>query len=680
MQQDQLPAIMKRHPILSQYLTPFFLTVIALSAAIASLGNPASHEDKIEAPGFELIGGGSIANLPLKSTHVDVAIAGIIAEVHVTQVYANTGGTPIEALYVFPGSTHSAVHGLEFRTEGRTIKAQIQERAAAKAGYERAKSAGQRATLLEQHRPNVFQMSVANIAPGAEIEVMLSYTEELQPNDRIYEFVFPGPVGPRYNRSNDHEPVNHWTTNPHLAAGTVNPAALDLNLSLNAGMPLAKIECPTHDTKITFPDANSANLSLRHSADSDGTNRDIIVRYQLAGQKVATGLTLHEGTDEHFFLLQVQPPASPANETIVPKDFVFVVDVSVSMHGFPLDTAKRLMRELFAELKTDDVFNVLLFAGASQTFQPQSVPATPQNLDRAAAWLEHQSGGGGTELLPALQRALALPRDTTHSRSMILITDGFVDIETEVFDLISKRLNDANIFAFGIGSSVNRHLIEGIAHVGRGEPFIVTNPSECSVMTAKLKKQLASPVLSGIKVESAGIELYDLQPAILPDVFADRPIHLIGKYRGKAQGRISVTGNAGRHPWKATVDVTAAASEGTNNPALRALWAREKVRLLSDYAKLSPTAERTREITTLGLTYSLLTDYTSFLAVDTVPQSKAASPAMTIAQPSPLPQGVSALASSGQSISASGSTPEPGVASLLLFSVLALMFQRQRRG
>ncbi|MCB1211007.1 MAG: VWA domain-containing protein [Verrucomicrobiales bacterium] len=639
---------------------------------------PSSYEDKIAPPGFEIIGGGKVTDLPLKSTHAQVNIAGIIAEVTLTQVYANTGSTPIDALYVFPGSTRAAVHGLEFRTEGRTVKAQIQEKAAAKAGYERAKAEGKRTTLLEQHRPNVFQMSLANIAPGAEIEVVLTYTEELQPTDRTYEFIFPGPVGPRYSRAPDSGSQETWVKNPHLAQGTMNPATLHLNLTVHAGMPIENIACPTHDVNITFPDAQSAALTLLHSTTSDATNRDLIVRYRLAGNKVATGLTLHEGTDENFFLLQVQPPAAPSKTAIVPKDFLFVIDVSGSMNGFPLETAKKLMRDLFADLRDEDVFNVLLFAGASQTFQPQSVPATAENITQASDWIQRQSGGGGTELLPALQRALALPKDATHSRSILLITDGFVDIETDVFDLLTRRLNESNIFAFGIGSSVNRHLIEGIAHVGRGEPFIVTNPSEATTMAARLRKHLAAPVLTGLKVEVEGMEIYDLQPAILPDVFADRPVHLIGKYRGKPSGALRLTGQAGHQPWTATIDVAAALKSGTTNPALRSLWAREKVRVLSDYARLSPTAERTREITTLGLTYSLLTDYTSFLAVDDRPQTLTAA-ATPVLQPSPLPQGVSSMASSGTSVSASGTTPEPGVASLLLFSILTLMLQRQRK-
>jgi Ca-activated chloride channel family protein len=641
---------------------------------------PNPYEDKIAPPGFEIVGGGKVSDLPLKSTQVQATIAGFIAQVTLTQVYANTGSTPIEAIYVFPGSTHAAVHGLEFRTEGRTIKAQIQEKAAAQAGYQRAKAQGKRTTLLEQHRPNVFQMSLANISPGAEIEVVLTYTEELQPTDRTYEFIFPGPVGPRYSRAQDAatSQAQPWVKNPHLAQGTVNPATLNLNLTVHAGMPIENIACPTHDVNITFPDSQSAALTLIHNTQTDATNRDLIVRYQLAGQKVATGLTLHEGAEENFFLLQVQPPAAPTSASIVPKDLLFVIDVSGSMNGFPLETAKKLMRDLFADLRENDLFNVLLFAGASQTFQPQSVPATAENLAQAADWIQRQSGGGGTELLPALQRALALPKDTTHSRSILLITDGFVDIEPEVFDLLSKRLNDANIFAFGIGSSVNRHLIEGIAHVGRGEPFIVTNPAEATTMAARLRKHLAAPVLAGLKVEVDGMEIYDLQPAILPDVFADRPIDLIGKYRGKPTGSLRLSGQAGHQPWKATIDVAAAAKHGTTNPALRSLWAREKVRLLSDYARLSPTAERTREITTLGLTYSLLTDYTSFLAVDDRPQTLAAA-ATPVTQPAPLPQGVSALASSGTAVSASGTTPEPGVASLLLLSVLTLMLQRQRK-
>lgn len=679
----------------------------AEASNIASAASP-PPTDRSEAPYFTVEGtqGERVDAFPLKSTRVSARLSGIIAEVEVTQLYANEAEAPLEAVYVFPGSTRAAVHGLEMRIGERLIRAEIQERDTARAGYEKARAERRQASLLEQERPNVFRMSVANIVPGAEVEVRLRYSEVLRPEERVYEWVFPAVVGPRYSRP-DTKPGS-WVANPYLREGAPTPARFSLDLSLRAGMKLQSLVCASHDADIRFLNEAAAELSLHEGVTAD---RDVVVRYQLAGNKVATGLLLDRREDESFFLLNVQPPARVPPERTLPREYVFIIDVSGSMNGFPLRSAQLLMADLLAGLRDQDRFNVLTFAAGSTLLSPESLPASPEKIARAQTLVRDQRGSGGTELLPALQRALSLPRAAEDmARCVVLVTDGYVDVEPAAFDLIREKLGEASFFTFGIGSSVNRHLLEGLARLGGGEPFVVLNEREARAQAGRFLTYIAAPVLTRVRVDFEGFDASDIQPATPtnayadrpypdlpglatasvtpPDVYADRPVLLTGKWRGEPRGRIRVTGLAAGRPYEAWIDVAAEAAKpgALSNPALRPLWAREKTRELADYAGLSEREKnRTRaEVTALGLKYHLLTEFTSFLAADASAPPvlpNAAGQLASVRQPLPLPHGVSQSAANPAAISITGnagSTPEPGLTSLLLLSLAALWLQRRR--
>jgi Ca-activated chloride channel family protein len=582
----------------------------------------------------------STDQLPLKSTEVKVNIAGVIADVKVMQIYTNTGTRPIEAIYVFPASTRAAVYGMKMTIGERTIVAEIKEREQARQEYEEAKRVGKSASLLEQQRPNVFQMNVANILPGDEINVELSYTELLVPTDGVYEFLYPTVVGPRYSDQPEATapPSEQWVSNPYLYEGETPKSTFEISVALAAGLPVQEMTCSSHKVNINYEGSTLANVKLEES-EQYGGNRDFILKYRLSGGQVESGLLLYEGKPENFFLLMVQPPKRVTVDQIPPREYIFILDVSGSMHGFPLDTTKTLLTDLIGNIRPTDLFNILLFSFGSGLLSKQSLPATPENVRKGIDLIRGQSGSGGTELLPALQRALSLPGAEGISRTIVIVTDGYVSVETEAFDLIRNHLGDANMFAFGIGSSVNRFLIEGMARVGMGEPFIVTHPNEAPAEADKLRHYIQSPVLTQIKIAFDKFEVYDVEPVSIPDVLAERPVIVFGKWREQPTGKIAIRGFSGTQPYEKTLDVSEVRPLETNS-ALRYLWARHRIALLSDYNNLQKNDERVREITNLGLTYNLLTAYTSFVAIDSEIRRKGED-VTTIKQPLPLPQGVS---------------------------------------
>jgi len=659
----------------SRFLLPLACLLLLLAPTLTAGRTGYEPPGKTLAPYFFVEGDPSVDRLPLKFTDVDVHIAGVIADVKVVQTYKNEGSRPIEARYVFPGSTRAAIHAMQMRVGNRLIAAKIREKKQARGEYETAKQEGKTASLLEQHRPNVFQMNVANILPGDDITVELRYTELLVPTEGKYQFVYPTVVGPRYNGAPGRESAvaEDWVATPYFHAGEPSRSAFDLKVTISAPIPLKEVGSASHTLEVRYDSPTRALVSLAKTGRHEN-NRDVILEYRLSGDRIESGIMLYKGKDENFFLAMLEPPAGFEPLELPAREYLFILDVSGSMHGFPLDTAKVLLTELLGHLGPRDSFNVLLFSGGNAVLAERSLPATPANIQQALTLINAQRGGGGTELLPALRRALALPREQDHARTIVIVTDGYVTVEREAFELIRGNLGTASVFAFGIGSSVNRHLIEGMARAGRGEPFVVTNAHVAKEEAARFRRYVEAPVLTHVKARLDGFEAYDLDPESLPDVFVSRPVILFGKWRGERQGRLTIQGITGSGAYEQGLDL-AQVEPRDEHAALAYLWARSRIQTLSDYNQVEPDDARGKEVTRLGLQYSLLTQYTSFVAIDRVVRNVTPNDRETVDQPSPMPEGVSDLAIA-QHIP---STPEPETWALMAVALGTLLWFNRAR-
>ncbi|MBE0583176.1 MAG: VWA domain-containing protein [Desulfofustis sp.] len=642
-------------------------TVAAVAGAPADTLSPYFH--------VETADDNPVERFPLLGTEVVVEISGIIADVTVKQRYVNRGAVPIHGRYVFPASTRAAVHAMKMSIGDQVAVARIKEKQEAQQIFAKAKEEGKSGSLLEQQRPNVFSMEIGNIMPGDTVALELRYTELLVPERGQYEFVYPTVVGPRYRSGagGDNDAVDRWVNNPYLRSGADPRASFSLSARLSAGMAIQEISCPSHPANITYNGEAEARVTLAGDAPFAG-DRDYILRYRLAGREISTGLLLHRSETENYFLLLAEPPRQLEPALIPPREYIFVVDVSGSMHGFPLDTARGLVRRLLLGLRTSDRFNILLFAGDARSLSPQSLAASPAEINRALELLDANGGGGGTELLQAMNAAYRLPGGEAMSRTMVIITDGYISAEDEVFDTVRTHLGSANVFAFGIGSSVNRYLIEGLARAGRGEPFIVTGPAEAEAAASRFVSYVGSPVLTGISVTFDGFDAYDIEPSAVPDLFAERPVVLFGKWRGTPHGEITVSGTNGAGGYRRTFPV-AETGDDADHEGISALWARERIARLSDFGRSDRSSPHRREIVELGLAHNLLTAFTSFVAVDETVRNPSGQ-AVGVKQPLPLPHGVSNFA-----VGSMQQVPEPELKLFVLLGLaVALVLLRRWQG
>lgn len=631
-----------------------FLLFVAHCPTVYAAQDESEEEDKLLAPYFIIYGtegeASPIEHFPLKATDVTANVNGMIAEIYATQTYANEGDIPINATYVFPTSSDVAVHGMRMTIGDEIITAQIKEKEEAKTEYEEAKTEGKSASLMEQKRPNVFTMDVANIMPGDVISIELHYTQLITPTEGIYEFIFPTVVGPRYvpptvsGGDSDTSDEDNWVATPYLPDGETPPGEYNITVNLSTGVPIAEITSKSHDISVNQSDASNAQITLADPLDYAG-NRDFILKYKLSGEDVQSGLMLTAGEKENFFMLTIQPPERYEPEDITPREYIFVLDISGSMSGYPLDTAKGLIRDLVTSLNETDMFNLILFDNEVTLLARKSLSASEKSVKAATDLIDKLEGGGGTSLLPALEAAIAVPAQEGYARSVVIITDGYVYNDSEIIACISENMGSASFFSFGIGTSVNDYLIKQIAGCGLGESFIVTDEEDAKESAERFRTYIEAPLITDLAIDFEGFKVYDVEPSVPSILYAKQPIVLFGKWDGAPAGTITITGKTGSEDYTEEISV-ADVTVHLESDALRYLWARTHLDRVAGYGGVRNDESVREEITKLGLEYNMVTPYTSFIAVvETVRNTSGES--ADVDQALPLPQRVSNLAVGG---------------------------------
>ncbi len=567
---------------------------------------------------------------PLRHTDVKAKISGPLARVTVTQEFENPFAEKIEAVYTFPLPPDSAVDDMTMLVGDRTIRGLIKPREEARKIYDDARRAGQVAGLLDQERPNIFTQAVANIMPGAKVKIVISYVETMPYEGGLYEFNFPMVVAPRYmpgrptgKQGGGWAPDTTKVPDASRISPNVTPegtrAGHDISVEVNieAGVPIDALESKTHDVAVERPAGDRAVVRLRDQATIP--NKDFILKYAVAGKRVEDAVLTHKAANGGFFTLMLQPPERVASEEVTPKELVFVLDTSGSMSGFPIEKAKETMRMALDGLNPRDTFNLITFSGDTRILFPQPVPATPENIRAARQLLDGAYGSGGTEMMRAIRAALAPADDRGHVRVVCFMTDGEVGNDLDIIAEVQKHPN-ARVFAFGIGSSVNHFLLDNIARYGRGEVEYVGLNDDGSAAARRFHERIRNPLLTDISIDWGGLQVTDVLPARIPDLFAAKPMVISGRYSAAGTGVIRLKGKMAGHDFTREIRVSLPASQAEND-VLETLWARRRVADLmsQDFQGLQRGTTRDdlrAQITKLGLDFRLMTPFTSFVAVE----------------------------------------------------------------
>ena len=605
-----------------------------------------------------------LGDCPLEHTDVQVDISGFVARIRVTQKFANPFKDKIEAVYTFPLGADAAVTDMTMKVGERIIRGQIKPREEARRIYEQAKAAGHVASLLDQERPNIFTQSVANIEPGKRIEIIITYTEILKYEEGKYQFVFPMVVGPRYiPGSPTGKKGTGWapdTTKVPDASRITPPVApkgqraghnIALRVTLDAGMNIKSLDSKQHKIGINWRNDQHTLAKVELTKERVIPNKDFVLEYTTAAEDIGDTILMHTGQKHGYFALILEPPKKVKPKQIRPRELVFVIDSSGSMRGFPIDTAKDVMSRCVKNLRANDTFNMITFAGHTSRLWDKAVPNTEENRKKALEFLKSLRGAGGTEMMKAIRECLGGARDPERTRIVCFMTDAYVGNDMAIIDAVRKNVSLAHVFSFGIGRSVNRYLLDNMARAGRGEVQYVLGPKHAPQAAKRFYDRIDAPVLGDITIDWGDLEKHvdvqEVYPRHVPDLFSVKPLILKGRFKpGRANitGTITIRGTTGAGKFERKVKVTLPAKEPAND-VIAAQWARAKVAHLMDQdlagvqaGKPDPAIKE--RIVGLGVGYRLLTQYTSFVAVEEKVVTIGGKP-RTVAVPVEMPQGVS---------------------------------------
>ncbi len=593
-----------------------------------------------------LVGGQEIP-LTLEHTDMQANISAFVSTVKVTQSFGNPYDTKIEAVYVFPLPHDAAVTEFVMTIGERRILGLIREREEAQQIYLQARADGYVASLLTQERPNVFTQRVANIEPGKNVDVQTSYFGPLAYHDGEYEFAFPMVVGPRFNPPGKADGIGavavgnagasgQKTEVQYIKPGMLSAHDVALTVDIDAGVNIEDIYSRTHEIAVDWKSPAHALVSL--SGQDHIPNRDFILRYKVAGEQMKTAMLVNRGKNGGTFALVLQPPADLKNLPRVPCEMVFVLDCSGSMEGLPLAKAKDAMRHCLGKLNSNDSFQIVRFSDNASALGSSPLRATGLNVLRGLGYLELLRSEGGTMMIEGIRAALDFPHDPSRLRIVSFMTDGFIGNETEILAAIEEKLGSARIFSFGVGTSVNRYLLDGMARIGRGAVAYVNLTDPANEAVDLFYERASRPALADVEVNWGSLHVSDVYPRVLPDVFVGRPVLITGRFEGEAPTTIQIRGKAGTEQRSFTIDVDPMAAEA-EHPGIESVWARWKLRDLSDQEASNPSEQLRREITETSLAYHLLCQYTAFVAVDESERT-AGGEGVSVAVPVPVPEGV----------------------------------------
>ena len=609
--------------------------VLSLMQSASVYAAPLSTPGELRIMGPE---GEDLGRCPLRHTDVEADIAGYVARVTVRQSFHNPTDEKIEAVYVFPLPEGSAVDRMTMVVGDKRIVGQVHPKPEARQIYEAAKQAGKVASLLDQERPNIFTQSVANIEPGAEVQIEIGFVDTLKYEDGIFEFVFPMVVAPRYvpgqtyamktDENNEVafqlvdfakpvtqiDPINPPVFLPHNRSGH----DISMIVSIDGGMEIHDLASELHEIDIMQEEPTRAMVTLKELTEIP--NRDFILRYSTATDRIGDACLVHEDERGRFFTLVLQPPRSVAPEGAVPKEMIFVIDRSGSMGGFPIEKAKETMKLCIEQMNPKDTFNLLSFSGGTGRCFESPQPNTPANREQALQYLKDLHGSGGTQMMPAILEALGGEHQPDRVRIVCFMTDGQIGNDFAIIDAVQKNVATSRVFTFGIGNSTNRFLLEAMAHEGRGEVQFVSLNGEADQAAKTFHERIHKPVLTDISIDWGTLAVEEVYPENYPDLFSVRPLMIHGRLTGPPTGTITLRGMTADGPFEDHI-VVAPTEAARRNPALASLWARSKVDDLMhrDLRALQNKQfpDHLREaIVRVGVDYQIMTQFTSFVAVD----------------------------------------------------------------
>ena len=618
------------------------LSALVLAIGLSGVAGSVRADSAEIAGTIEATVDGRRVQFPSVSSAFDVDLQGDLARVTVTQKFENPLGQPVNAQYLFPLNKSAAVFALTMKVGNERVKAVIQKKAEAQKTFVAAKKQGKAAVLLTQHRPNMFTQSIANLMPGMPIEVIMEYTQTVPKIDGSYELVVPLVVGPRFNPGSPKAAAgqNIGLVKKLVAMPSQGPVAgvhvpeniasnrVSLAVRLQSAVGFLSVTSATHDIDVRPVDGSTLEAALKPRTTI--ANRDFVLRYALGAEaEFSSGVLSHADERGGFFSVMIEPPQSFEDETVLPREMVFLLDCSGSMGGAPMAASKAFMRAALQALRPIDSFRIIRFSDHATEFSREPLPATAANIAAGLSYTATLRGSGGTVMRSGVEQALMVPQTKGLVRNVVFLTDGYIGNEFEILSLVERELGAARLFALGVGSGVNRYLLDELARSGRGFARYLDPTADTQKAAEALAQRLQTPLLTDLVIDWGDVQPTEVTPAVLPDLYAGDSVRVQGRYATPGQFPVQLSARSGGQrvnlPMTVTLkeSVANASSDSADGEAIALVWARSAIRDAMHQLRVpqqlrmneSSDASITKRVTQLGLDFSLATRWTSFVAV-----------------------------------------------------------------
>ncbi|VAW34835.1 Inter-alpha-trypsin inhibitor domain protein [hydrothermal vent metagenome] len=553
-------------------------------------------------------GGNNYAALELLNSEYNINITGIIAEVTIKQTFINSTANWIEeGMYAFPVAKNAAVYDMKLIIGKRVIAGEIHEKQQAQQIYETAKAQGLAASIVKQYRPNLFTTDVANIMPNEKIQVEITYQQTLTYDAGYIDFRLPLAIKSRYMSARylqeDEIPVATVLDNQYRA----------ININLEAGFELSELKSLYHDVNIQ---ANEIYQTITLNDTQLYDANDFVLRWQpVLGSEPQAAMFSEKLNGEEYVLMMLLPPNS-TQKNEQPREVVFIIDTSGSMHGNALNAAKDALLFGLTQITPNDKFNIIEFNSYARELFNHSVLANVDNLDKAIDFIDELKSDGGTNMAPALKLAMQDKILAEYLKQIIFITDGSVGNEAQLFNQINQQIDEARLFTVAIGAAPNNYFMSKAALIGRGTYTNIGKLNEVDAMMNELFTKLSSPALTDVMVQwNTAVEQ---NPRVIPDLYSDQPIIVTAKMPSFDMD-VALSGFANKKTWSSSFSF----KQDGQSKGVAKLWARNQIEDLTDDYMLGADIDASllqQQITDIALKYHLVSKFTSLVAVDKTPE------------------------------------------------------------
>jgi Ca-activated chloride channel family protein len=626
------------------------LTLCAVGSILGMFSSNAHAGTQVEistSADLELISHeGGVSSALRLNTELSGEVNGLVATITLRQTFRNPSPDWVNGRYVFPLPENAAIDSLSLETDGRIIRGVVKEKQAAKRAFEAAKASGKKAGLLQQNRPNLFSMSLANIAPDSDVIATITWVQTVDFKAGLFSLRLPTTLTPRFipgqrikttevpGREGDFvseqalaiDSGTGWSLNTDRVpdAAEITPWQIlqpeqagshqfSLDMMLDAGLALSSISSVSHALDVSASPKDPNRQRIRFSNGLEPLDRDLLIHWApVASQQPDAAVFQQAGSEGDYSLLMVMPPMQNIVQTLR-REVIFIIDSSGSMAGISMPQARRGLRTALGYLSPTDRFNIVDFDSSANALFSEPVAASRLNLSRADAFVSSLVADGGTNMNAALKMAFKQRREDAYLRQIIFITDGSVGNEEELFRLIQSRLGDARLFTVGIGSAPNSHFMRGAAHYGRGSYENIASLDQAEKRMNALFARINRPVMSNLKIQWPDNKAVEMYPAKIPDLYLGEPLMVLARST-TAKTQVNISGQLAGKPWSRSLKVSGAPKAKN----LDKLWARQKIDALISAQVVGgePVEKIKAEIVKLGVEHQLSTRYTSFVAIE----------------------------------------------------------------